>query len=104
MQHEYRGHRIRLLAAEPWRTELVELASGATLPTMVVAEPHESLREVWARSRSLVDLYLDAPGSGRRVPGPVRPFQTFPPRYRTAGEASAPGESLGRRTGASRLS
>jgi len=79
LHHEYRGHRIRLVEAEPWSAELVELASGMTLPTMIVAGPGESLRECWSRAHRLVDLYLDAPSVEARVVGPVRPWQILPP-------------------------
>lgn len=77
LHHEYRGHRIRLIEAEPWSAELVELATGSTLPTKIVATPGESLHECWRRAHRLVDLYLDAPSATGRVVGPVRPWQVF---------------------------
>ena len=77
MIHEYRGHRIHLSGVERWSAELFELASGAQLPTKLVASPDESFREFSARARKLVDSYLEAPFNGTRVLGPARPWQTI---------------------------
>ena len=77
MIHEYRGHRIHLFGVERWSAELVELASGAQLPTKLVATPDESFGEFAARARKLVDIYLDAPISDVRVLSPTRPWQTI---------------------------
>lgn len=79
MQHEYRGHRICLIAAEHWTAQLVELATGAVLPTMVVATPGESFRDVAARARKLVDIYVDTQTRSVRVMGPARPWVTILP-------------------------
>ena len=76
VQSEYRGHRIVLVAVTPWSAEFQELASGARLPTRLVAIPGESLRQLWARSRGLIDRYLEAPDDVR-VLSPVRPWQTL---------------------------
>lgn len=77
MQDEYRGHRISLTLAERWTAELVELATGAMLPTKLTADDHESFRELWARAQRLVDLYLDCDRTTVRVLGPARPWQTI---------------------------
>lgn len=77
MIHEYRGHRIHLKGVERWSAELVELASGALLPTKLVATPDESFRDFSARAQQLVDSYLEAPMTGTRVLGPRRPWQTI---------------------------
>ena len=78
MIHEYRGHRIHLSGVERWNAELVELATGAQLPTKLVATPGESFGEFSNRARRLVDIYLDAPMSaGVRILGPARPWQTI---------------------------
>ena len=77
MIHEYRGHRIHLFGVERWSAELVELASGAQLPTKLVASPDETFRDFSARARKLVDAYVEAPTSVIRVLGPTRPWQTI---------------------------
>lgn len=77
MIHEYRGHRIHLSGVERWTAELFELASGAQLPTKLVAAPEESFKDFAARARGLVDVYLDAQTSAIRVLGPARPWQTI---------------------------
>jgi hypothetical protein len=78
LQHEYRGHQIRLIEAEQWSAEVIELASGVALPTMITATPDENLREVSARARRLVDTYVDAQVRTRHwVIGPARPWQTI---------------------------
>ena len=77
MFHEYRGYRIRLIEAERWSAEVVELASGALLPTKLIATPEESLRELSRRALKLVDVYVDTPSSFHRVLGPARPWQTI---------------------------
>ncbi|HEY9010748.1 MAG TPA: hypothetical protein VIN06_06995 [Devosia sp.] len=77
MFHEYRGYRIRLIEAERWNAEVVELASGALLPTKLIATPEETLREFSHRARKLVDIYVDTPSSFLRVLGPARPWQTI---------------------------
>ena len=76
MQSEYRGHRIVLVAVTPWSAEFHELASGARLPTRLVATSGESLRQLWARSRVVIDRYLEGPDGGW-VLSPVRPWQTL---------------------------
>ena len=58
MTIEYRGHFICLSEAEPPFAELVEQASGTRLPTKVIGEPDESLRDLAQRAQRLVDLYL----------------------------------------------
>jgi hypothetical protein len=78
--HEYRGHRIHLSGVERWSAELVELATGAQLPTKLIASPEESFGEFAARARRLVDIYLDYQGNLERVLGPARPWQTILPR------------------------
>lgn len=77
MIHEYRGHRIHLKGVERWSAELVELATGTLLPTMLIANAEESFPEFAARARRLVDIYLDTPVPGTRVLGPRRPWQTI---------------------------
>ena len=77
MQHEYRGHRIHLCQAERWTAELVELATGALLPTKLTASEDESFQSFAARARQLVDLYLDVDTGVIRVLGPIRPWQTI---------------------------
>ena len=79
MQHEYRGHRIHLFQAERWTAELVELATGALLPTKLTAAEGESFQALAARARHLVDLYLEVEAGIVRVPGPIRPWQTIVP-------------------------
>jgi hypothetical protein len=75
--HEYRGHRIHLSGVERWSAELVELASGAQLPTKLVASPDESFHAFSERARKLVDAYVEAPTSVLRALGPTRPWQTI---------------------------
>lgn len=78
MIHEYRGHRIHLSGVERWSAELVELATGAQLPTKLIAAPGETFHEFSNRARRLVDIYLDAPvRGGMRILGPARPWQTI---------------------------
>ncbi len=77
MQHEYRGHRIRLVMAERWTAELVELATGALLPTKLTADDHETFRDLSTRAQRLVDLYIDHDKATVRVLGPARPWQTI---------------------------
>ena len=77
MQHEYRGHRISLIEADRWSAEVIELASGALLPTKITASSEETMREVSARARRLIDIYVDAPVHRGRVLGPLRPWQTI---------------------------
>ena len=77
LQHEYRGHRIHLFQAERWTAELVELATGALLPTKLTAAEDESFHALATRARKLVDLYLDVDTGVTRVLGPVRPWQTI---------------------------
>jgi hypothetical protein len=60
MQNDYRGHHIRLIEGECWRAELVELDSGALLPTTVTASPSEGVEVCAERARALIDLYLRA--------------------------------------------
>jgi hypothetical protein len=54
----YRGHEIRITRAETWSAELVELDTGALLPTKVTAPAIEELIVCVERARCLVDLYL----------------------------------------------
>ena len=77
LQHEYRGHRICLIQAERWTAELVELATGALLPTKLTAGPEESFHAFASRARALVDLYLEHDTATVRVLGPIRPWQTI---------------------------
>jgi hypothetical protein len=77
LQHEYRGHRISLIMAERWTAELVELATGALLPTKLTADDDESFHALSTRARKLVDLYLDVETTAVRVLGPARPWQTI---------------------------
>ena len=84
MIHEYRGHRIHLTGVERWSAELFELASGAQLPTKLIADPEESFGEFAARARKLVDIYLDSQVNLGRVLGPARPWQTILPRSQSA--------------------
>lgn len=62
MNLNYRGHEIRITRAGAWSAELVELSTGAVLPTKVTAEAMEALTVCVERAVSLVDLYLE----GRR--------------------------------------
>jgi hypothetical protein len=77
LHHEYRGHRIRLIMAQRWTAELVELATGALLPTKLTADEDESFHALAARARRLVDTYLDFDQTTVRVFGPARPWQTI---------------------------
>ena len=81
--HEYRGHRIRLFQAERWTAELVELATGALLPTKLTAAEDESFHALATRARQLVDLYLEVETSAVRVLGPARPWQTILPQVQS---------------------
>ena len=74
--HEYRGHRIHLFQAERWTAELVELATGALLPTKLTAAEDESFHALATRARQLVDLYLEV-DTTVRVLSPIRPWQTI---------------------------
>lgn len=56
----YRGHEIRITKRDDWSVELVELESGAILPTKVTAPAAEALMVCVDRARNLVDLYLGA--------------------------------------------
>jgi hypothetical protein len=60
VQRDYRGHLIRLIEAEGWSAELVELDTGALLPTSASATQSEGVEVCAARAESLVDLYLEA--------------------------------------------
>jgi hypothetical protein len=77
LQHEYRGYRICLVEAERWSAELVELATGALLPTKVIACHNETIRDVSTRARRLIDIYVDTPAPYVRVLGPTRPWQAI---------------------------
>jgi hypothetical protein len=57
---DYRGHLIRLIETDRWSAELVELRSGALLPTTVSATADEGEEICAERARCLIDLYLDA--------------------------------------------
>jgi len=61
----YRGHEIRITRAGAWSAELVELSTGAVLPTKVTAEAMEALTVCVERAVCLVDLYLE--GERRRT-------------------------------------
>ena len=65
MNLNYRGHEIRITQAEDWSVELVELRTGALLPTKVTAPAVEELIVCVDRACSLVDLYLE--GQERRA-------------------------------------
>jgi hypothetical protein len=58
--HQYRGHLIRFVSTDHWSAELVELSSGALLPTMVTASADEGLDVCTARAHDLIDVYLAA--------------------------------------------
>lgn len=60
MQHDYRGHLIRLVGGEHWSAELIELATGVLLPTTVTATSGEGVDVCAARAHELVDVYLAA--------------------------------------------
>jgi hypothetical protein len=60
VQRDYRGHLIRLIETEGWSAELVELDTGALLPTTVSATESEGVEVCAARAESLIDLYLEA--------------------------------------------
>jgi len=68
MQDDYRGHIIRLIEGRSWSAELVELKSGALLPTTVTATADEGIDVCAERARELIDLYLSvqAKKDGRR--------------------------------------
>lgn len=66
MQHDYRGHFIRLIHAERWIAELIELDTGALLPTSVTATASEGLEICAERARALIDRYLEAPADRDR--------------------------------------
>lgn len=65
MQQRYRGHLIRMTHGPVWQAELIELATGALLPTSVMASTSEGVEVCVRRARALVDLYLDAQGGMR---------------------------------------
>jgi hypothetical protein len=58
MQHDYRGHLIRLIGGEYWSAELIELATGTMLPTTVTATADEGVDVCARRAHDLIDLYL----------------------------------------------
>ncbi len=64
MNFNYRGHQIRITRAAAWSAELVELRTGAVLPTKVTTEAMDELTVCVERAVSLVDLYLEG---GRRA-------------------------------------
>ena len=57
MKVDYRGFRICLIEADVPTAELVEVSTGAVLPTKIVASPEESLRDLAVRARKLCDIY-----------------------------------------------
>lgn len=59
MNLNYRGHEIRISRDDAWSAELIELRTGALLPTKVTAEAVEEMVVCVERARSLVDLYLE---------------------------------------------
>lgn len=67
MQHEHRGHIIRITEGRWLRAELIERATGALLPTAATATADEGRDVLEDRARRLVDIYLD---SRRRLERP----------------------------------
>ena len=59
MHFNYRGHEIRITRAGAWSAQLVELRTGAVLPTRATAEAQEALTVCVERAVRLVDLYLE---------------------------------------------
>ena len=59
MNFNYRGHEIRITRAGAWSAQLVELRTGAMLPTRATAEAQEALTVCVERAVCLVDLYLE---------------------------------------------
>lgn len=57
MTVEYRGFNICPVEADLPTIELVEVATGARLPTKIVGGPQESLNDLAARARRLCDMY-----------------------------------------------
>jgi hypothetical protein len=70
LNFNYRGHEIRITRAGAWSAELVELSTGAVLPTKVTAEAMEALTVCVERAVCLVDLYLE--GRRRRTTDGLR--------------------------------
>ena len=69
MNLEYRGYCIRLEDEDAPCALLVEVETGAVLPTKIVGSPHETWRDLAARACRLVDLYMMDEG---RAPRPAR--------------------------------
>lgn len=76
MYLNYRGHQIRITRAGVWSAELVELSTGAVLPTKATAGAQEELTVCVERAACLVDLYVEGErrvcserdGMGGRLP------------------------------------
>lgn len=59
MEHGYRGHLIRRVGGARWSAELVDLRTGALLPTSVSATASEGLEVCAERARELIDIHLE---------------------------------------------
>ncbi len=57
MNVQYRGFNICPVEAEPPTIELVEVSTGARLPTKIVGAPEETPDDLAARARQLCDMY-----------------------------------------------
>ena len=60
MNETYRGHQIILHDEDPPCAVIVELRTGAELPTKIMALPEEDLPGCVSRARRLIDIYLTA--------------------------------------------
>jgi len=56
----YREHAIRVSCAGHWQAVMVELRSGATLPTKVSAHRAEGRTVLLRRACELIDVYVAA--------------------------------------------
>ncbi|MGV3491832.1 MAG: hypothetical protein ACO1OG_10965 [Devosia sp.] len=60
MNETYRGFTIRLEQAGAWNAKIIEMSTGATLPTMATALLGEGPRMALVRARKLIDVYACA--------------------------------------------
>jgi hypothetical protein len=60
LDETYRGFAIRLERVGEWHAKIIEMATGALLPTMATALVEEGQATALFRARRLVDVYADA--------------------------------------------
>lgn len=60
MDETYRGFIIRVSLTSRWEAHLIEIASGAALPTKSTALSGEGRSVALTRARALADLYAGA--------------------------------------------